>query len=124
MTRDEFEGYRKIVDLVVSAVPCTEAGHALGIKTDYKGRCQCFIHGGTNKNLKLYDGDRGYYCFVCHAYGNVVDLVMKYLKVSFMDALEWLNESIDLRLDMNKNSFRNRRSRAEAYAKKKGGVAS
>ena len=93
MTQEEI---RYVADIIRNSVSALDAGHALGIHTDYKGRCKCFIHGGEHMNMKLYDENRGYYCFVCHAYGNVIDLVKNYTHCSFMDAIEWLNESFNI----------------------------
>lgn len=113
-----------MAQLVVNTVPCIEAAHAMGIQTDYKGRCPCFFHGGDHKNLKFYGENRGYYCFVCHAYGNVIDLVMKYQDITFMQAIEWLNDTFSLKLDFGgkatcttRSVFRNRTRRAEVFAK-------
>lgn len=121
---EDYKDYRNLAQTVISSVSCLDAAHAMGINTDYKGRCQCFFHGGDHRNLKIYGEDRGYYCFVCHAYGNVIDLVMKYQNISFMQAIEWLNDSFSLGLDFGgkaqRLSYKVRRSRhrkAEVYAK-------
>ena len=117
MTQEEI---RYVADMICNSVSALDAGHALGIHTDYKGRCKCFIHGGDHMNLKLYDENRGYYCFVCHAYGNTIDLVKNYLNCSFMDAVEWINDSFNLGFEFrSKNDPFERRRRAEARSRKK-----
>lgn len=110
---------------IINTVPCIEAAHAMGIRTDYKGRCPCFFHGGDHKNLKFYGENRGYYCFVCHAYGNVIDLVMAYQKISFIQAIQWLDDTFSLKLDfggkakcVTRSAMRNRIHKAEVYARK------
>jgi CHC2 zinc finger len=39
-----------------------------------RGRGACPIHGGTGPNFAVTDG-RGFYCFVCHAKGDAIDLL-------------------------------------------------
>lgn len=104
---------RMVCELIRSTVSAYEAGKLLGLNPKSDGRCRCFFHGGDHRNLKLYGAGRGYYCFVCHEHGDVIRLVMKYLQCSFQEALEWLNESFDLRLDLNRDSYRNRVRHAE-----------
>lgn len=113
-----------MVRIIVDSVPCIEAAHAMGIKTDNQGRCACFIHGGSHKNLKFYDGNRGYYCFVCHAFGNVIDLVMNYQKAQFMEAVEWINDTFSLGFNfggkaqrMSTGTIRSRYRKVEAHLK-------
>ena len=115
MTKEELQ---YISDEIRSSVPCDEAGKAMGLHLDSKGRCACFFHGGSHKNLKLYDKDKGYYCFVCHEHGDVIRLVMNYMRCPFMDAVEWLNDTFLLHLDLEKNNPYSRRRRAETYARK------
>ena len=109
------ENMQTICGIIRSTVSAVEVGKMLGLNPDHGGRCRCFLHGGDHKNLKLYGPGRGYYCFVCHASGDVIHLVQEYSKCSFMDALQWINDAFGLHLDLNQGSFRNRRRRAEAY---------
>ena len=124
-TDDNTQYIAKVITETVSAL---DAGHAMGIHTDYKGRCPCPFHGGTHNNLKLYGENRGYYCFVCHEHGNVIDLVKKYQGMSFREAVIWINDTFGLNLnisfDMRKNIFE-RRKHAErvAQARKRGDAA-
>ena len=112
------DNIRYICDLIRNTVSALDAGRALGLNPGHDGRCKCFFHGGDHRNLRLYAENRGYYCFVCHEHGDVIHLVMGFQKCSFMDALEWLNDSFGLRLDLNRGSFSNRRRRANAYVRK------
>lgn len=51
--------------------------------------------------MKLYDGSRGYYCFACHAGGDVIDLTMKALGVDKWDAVRHLNSLYGLGLPLD-----------------------
>lgn len=111
---------RYITERIIRGVPCDAAGRAMGIHTDVRGRCKCPFHGGEHNNLKLYGEDRGFYCFVCHEHGNVINLVMKYKSMKYMDAVSWLNDTFGLGLDLVQKNYSNRRRKAEQYIKRKG----
>lgn len=109
------ENTKAICGVIRGNVSAIEAGRVLGLNPGHDGRCKCFFHGGDHRNLKLYPGERGYYCFVCHEHGDVIGLVMGYLKCTFPEALAWLNDSFGLGLDLARDSFRSRVRHAESY---------
>lgn len=86
----------------VKSVSAIEAGKALGLAPDRDGRCPCPFHNGVDNNLKLYDGERGFHCFVCHEHGDVIQLVQKCLNCTFTDAVKWLSDTFRLGVDIDK----------------------
>ena len=100
------------VPLAKQAVSARQAADALGLQADRHGRCQCPIHGGKDRNCKLFDGDKGYYCFVCHAGGDVIDLVSHVLNCSLRDAVAWLDSTFRLGLDLGGPSDRRKAAAA------------
>ena len=49
--------------------------------------------------MKLYEGNRGYYCFVCHRGGDCISLVMGVVpNCSYSDAMWWINDEFGLGL--------------------------
>ena len=55
------------------------------------GMACCPLHKGDNSpSLKIYPGSRGYYCFGCHAGGDVIDFVMRHDGIEFQDAVKRL----------------------------------
>ena len=104
-------------DVIRQTASALEVGRSLGLDPGHDGRCRCFFHGGDNRNLKLYGKGGGYYCFVCHASGDVIRLVKEYTNSSFTDAVELLNDMCGLHMDLYGNSPRDRIKRAEARAK-------
>lgn len=108
-----------ICDVIREVVSAQDVGRALGLNPGYDGRCKCFFHGGDHRNLKLYGPGRGYYCFVCHEHGDVIRLVMSYSKCDFMAAVEWLNDTFNLQLNLRRDNPYSRRRRAENYARKR-----
>lgn len=103
------------VPVIRQAVSARQAAAALGISPDRYGRCACPIHGGKDRNLKLYDGDRGYYCFVCHSGGDVMDLVRNVTGCGLKEAADWLDGAFGLRLNIGEAD---RPDRTEAARRK------
>ena len=59
-------------------------------------RMRCPIHHGKDRNLRVYP--KSYYCWVCHAHGDVIQFVMSVLGLSFQDAMERINSDYTLGL--------------------------
>jgi hypothetical protein len=64
--------------------------HKLGARVNGKNRSSCPIHSGRNPSALVFDdSDDHYFCFVCGARGDRVDLIRQALGLSFRDALAW-----------------------------------
>jgi DNA primase len=63
-------------------------GESVSLKrtgADYRGPCP--FHGGTNRNFAVIPRKGRYYCFVCHASGDVFSWFMKRQGMSYPDAV-------------------------------------
>lgn len=89
------------VPLAKQAVSASEVADALGLSPDRYGRCACPIHGGKDRNMKLFSGERGYYCFVCHAGGDVIDLVRRVNGCGLREAVAWLDGAFHIGLNID-----------------------
>ena len=88
---------RDIAAAIRNSVSALEVGRALGLNLDRHGRCSCPFHHGESRNLKLYDGNRGFYCFVCHRSGDCISLVQGVVpECSYIDAMWWVNDRFGL----------------------------
>jgi phage/plasmid primase-like uncharacterized protein len=105
-----------VVQTVKDSVSALEAGQALGLDPNRDGRCRCPMHGGTDRNLKLYSDRRGYYCFVCHEQGDVITLVRKVNGRTFAEAVQWLSDAFRLGVDTNTPISDETRQRAKKRA--------
>ena len=112
-TRADMRNLAYCAETIRSSVSALEVGKALGLNPDSDGRCRCPIHGGRNRNLKLYDGDGGYYCFKCHAGGDSIRLVEEVSGCDFPGAIEWINSAFHLGLDVNAEPDHKAEMRAE-----------
>ncbi len=66
---------KTLFQAVKEAVPVPEAAKRLGLEPGPGGMVRCPFHEDRNPSLKLYPDH--YYCFGCHAHGDVIDLLAK-----------------------------------------------
>lgn len=84
---------------IKDSVSALDVGQAMGLEIRH-GRCQCPLHGGKDFNCVLYPGNRGFYCHVCKRGGDVVTFVREYYKMTFKDAVSWLDGTFHLGLEL------------------------
>lgn len=89
------------VDVIKNNVSAIDVAQAIGLNVDKHGRCSCPFHNGKDRNMKLFSGNRGYSCFVCHASGDVISFAQQYYKMSFKDCISWFNDTFRLGLDFD-----------------------
>ena len=116
MNRDQLAVCADIVKENVSAL---DAGRALGLEIRH-GRCKCPIHGGHDYNCVLYPGNRGYFCHVCKASGDSIELVKQTMQgMSFPDVLRWLDSTFNLGLNIDSPVDKKRLKQAKNGLKRK-----
>lgn len=71
-----------------------------GLTYNRGGYARCPLHDERTASLKLYDGRRGWYCFGCHAGGDVVALAATLLHCTPVDAARQLNSDFNLGLQI------------------------
>lgn len=67
-----------------------------GLSDGTTQRIPCPIHDGKDKNFAVFHN--GFRCFVCGAHGSVIDFVMQYFNLPFVDALKKINDDFRLGL--------------------------
>ena len=88
---------------IKSRLPAREVLEFYGLTVDRAGFCKCPFHQGDNTgSLKVYDGDRGWHCFGCGAGTSVVDFVMQYFGLSFIEAQRKINDDFQLGIQMDR----------------------
>lgn len=108
-----------IIQTIKQSVTAIQAAQALGIRVDRNGRCCCLWHTDKHPSMKLYDGDRGCYCFSCHNGGSVIDMVQQANSCSFLEAVEWLNSAFHLGLPLDRPLDKNAQEAAEIARERK-----
>lgn len=83
---------------IKSRVSALDVCRQYGVDVNRAGFTRCLWHNEKTASLKIYPGDRGYFCFGCHAHGSSIDLVMKLFDESVGDACKRLNDDFRLGL--------------------------
>ena len=83
---------------IKSMVSMPEMMEHYGFSLNRSGFCKCPFHSERSASFKAYPGTRGYYCFGCNQSGSVIDFVMKFFGLSFVDAIKKINEDFSLGL--------------------------
>lgn len=93
------------------------------IPTDRKGFALCPFHNEKTPSMKIYSGEKGFYCFGCGASGDVIKFIQMYFNIPFKDALKKINDDFGLnlpigrkmserqRLAISKESFKRKQER-------------
>ena len=80
---DKFE-LQKLRDLPIEGV-----AERLGLQV-VRHKCLCPFHDDHHASMSFKVSKNTFRCFVCGASGGPIDLVMKYLNKSFLEACRWL----------------------------------
>lgn len=71
-----------------SAVTMKDALAWYGIDTNRHGYAACPFHDDRHPSMKVYPGDRGFYCFVCHEGGDIFRFIQRMDHCSFGHAVD------------------------------------
>ena len=105
-----------LADAIKQSVTARQVADALGLQPNSAGFCRCPFHGEKTGSLKLYPGNRGWYCFGCHQGGSVIDLVMAYQGLDVRGAVEFLNNEFQLGLPIGYEPTREQEEEARRRA--------
>ena len=96
----EFRNYSEHIKQQVTMRDVAERyGFAVSTRTR---KILCPFHNDSKPSMQIYPGNKGYFCFVCNEGGSVIDFVMKYFGLSYVDAIKKLNDDFHLSLDIDK----------------------
>lgn len=93
------------VENIRSSVTMAQLVSMYGYKINRSGMMRCPFHGDTHPSMKIYDGSRGFYCFVCNAGGDIYDFVMRHDGLEFPKAVERVAEMFSIPLSDGKSSL-------------------
>ena len=112
--------------LIRETVSAIDVGRILGLDINNQGRCRCPFHNGNDRNMRVYPGNRGFYCFVCHESGDCIALAKQLLSgdCSYHDAAKWIDSTFHLNIFENKKpTIRDRMKRARFNKIRAGGIS-
>lgn len=77
------------VQNIRSSVTMRQLAAMYGYEVNRSGMMRCPFHGeDKHPSLKVYDGERGWYCFVCNEGGDIFDFAMRHDGLEFPRAVE------------------------------------
>lgn len=83
-------------EIIKRLVPMHDVAERYTGQRIVRNRIRCPMHNGTDRNMRIYP--KSYYCWVCHAHGDVIQFVMTVLGLSFQDAMRRINADFGLGL--------------------------
>lgn len=83
-------------------VSCKDAARQYGLEVNRSGFALCPWHSDRHPSLKLYDGDRGCYCFACQCGGDVIGLVGQLLGLDRRAAARQITLDFGLGLSLDR----------------------
>ncbi|NGX56237.1 MAG: DNA primase [Candidatus Anoxychlamydiales bacterium] len=101
-TKESLETLRNKIDLVEVLEPYvrfTKSG------ASYKGLCP--FHEEKTPSFIVQRGDMHYHCFGCSAHGDAITFLMNYQKLSFQEAVEFLANKFQVKLETSNANFEN-----------------
>lgn len=94
------------VQLIRSSVSMKQLASMYGYEINRSGMMRCPFHGeDRHPSLKVYDGDRGWWCFVCNKGGDIFDFVMEHDGLEFPKAVERIAEMAGIPVSDGKNDL-------------------
>ena len=106
-------------DMIKETVSARDVGIALGLDIR-RNRCRCPIHGGHDYNCVLYSGNRGFYCHVCKAGGDVIKLVQQSMTgMQFPDVVRWFNSTFNMGMNIDSSDDKDLLKSAKKRLKRK-----
>ena len=87
---DELIARTDVVDLIESRIPLKKTG------ANYSARCP--FHSEKTPSFSVNREKQFYHCFGCGAHGNAIGFLMEYERLSFVEAVELLAESLGLQV--------------------------
>lgn len=97
---DDLIGRSDIVEVINARVPLKRKGK------EYSACCP--FHNEKTPSFTVSESKQFYYCFGCHAKGNVVGFLMDYEHLSYIDAIESLAADAHLDVPHEDNGFVNK----------------
>jgi hypothetical protein len=102
------------------AVDARTVAEHYGFRPNRAGFICCPFHDERTPSLKLFDGNRGFYCFGCGENGSVIDFVEKLFDLSFIAACLKIDLDFNLKLPIDrKPSFREKKCARNAEIARK-----
>lgn len=101
---------------IKQAVTMRQICERYGFQVNRANKACCPFHADRTPSMQVYDGERGYWCYVCNRGGDVIDFTMRYFNLTFFGAITRINEDFSLHLPVGKKLTPAQRRNAELAA--------
>lgn len=91
--KDEIINNHAISDVIKNYLTLTKKGK------DFKALCP--FHSDKNPSFSISDDRKCFNCFVCNIKGNAISFVMKYLNLSYVDAIKEIATKLNIPFDLS-----------------------
>lgn len=88
-------------DAIKSAVTMRDVCNHYGIEVTRHNTALCPFHSDSKPSMHIYDGRKGWWCYVCNRGGSVIDFTMELFGMKFRDAIRKMNDDFSLGLDVD-----------------------
>lgn len=103
-----------IAEEIKDRITMQDVARYYGFEVNRGGYLNCPFHAEDTPSLKIYPGSRGFHCFGCGAHGDVITFVMKYLNLSFAQAVIRLSSDFGLGITPSREPPKEARERTRA----------
>ncbi|MBW7573891.1 CHC2 zinc finger domain-containing protein [Caproiciproducens faecalis] len=90
--------YGDIFSRIKEAIPMQAVAVRYGFEVNRAGYMLCPFHNDSQPSLHVYDGTRGWWCFVCNEGGSVIDFVAKLFQLNARQAAIRIDNNFHLGL--------------------------
>ena len=80
------------IQVVKQSVTMRQIAEMYGYKVNRSGFMKCCFHSDKKPSMKVYDGQGGYNCFVCHKGGDIIQFVREHDHLEFEPAVRLIAE--------------------------------
>ena len=88
----------------LQSLPIEQVAEVLGYRVS-RHKALCPFHNDTHASLTFNTRKNRYRCYVCDAHGDSINLVMKTLRVSFLEACSYLSNQFGLGITPTSNKY-------------------
>ena len=93
------------IQTVKSSVTMKQIASMYGYQVNRAGFMRCPFHNDNSPSLKVYDGSRGFNCFVCHTGGDIIEFVMRHDNLRFEPAVRLIAEHFGIPIADGKHTL-------------------
>lgn len=88
-------------DAIKSSVTMNDVCNRYGIEVNRVHKARCPFHSDSKPSMHIYNGKKGWFCYVCNQGGSCIDFVMQLFNLNFHDAIRKMNDDFSLGLDLD-----------------------